>query len=254
MTSGNGTLRMSGLGSNSSAKEAIKVGFDYFKANAHRISASIKPGDHDFHLHVVELHNTGPTNAMTLATFVALCSGVFGKPTGSVIDRYRYPVQEMEIRDGDELKLRDETKFGEVVDVDRATNTIDIRKGPKQSENHPASAFAHSYINVEVLEDSIFTIVDHVLKDGFDSLTRDLLFALPPRLESGIFAQMEGETIVDLSVRAGLSLDRTVLAIQGPPGAGKTFTGAKMNLCPCRGRYEGRRYGNKPQGHSESAR
>jgi ATP-dependent Lon protease len=80
VTSGNGTLRTSGLGSNSAAKEAIKVGFDYFKANANRVSASIKAGDHDYHLHVVELHNTGPTTAMTLAAFVALCSGVFGKP------------------------------------------------------------------------------------------------------------------------------------------------------------------------------
>jgi ATP-dependent Lon protease len=36
--------------------------------------------DHDYHLHVVELHNTGPNTAMTLASFVALCSAVFGKP------------------------------------------------------------------------------------------------------------------------------------------------------------------------------
>jgi len=80
VTSGNGSLKTSGLGSNAAAKEAIKVGFDYFKANAHRISASIKSGDHDYHLHVVELHNTGPTTAMTLTAFIALCSGVFGKP------------------------------------------------------------------------------------------------------------------------------------------------------------------------------
>jgi ATP-dependent Lon protease len=80
VTSGNGTLKTSGLGSNSGAREAIRVGFDYFKANANRVSASIKAGDHDYHLHVVELHNTGPANAMTLATFVALCSAVFGKP------------------------------------------------------------------------------------------------------------------------------------------------------------------------------
>ena len=79
VTSGNGSLKMSGLGSNSAAKEAIKVGFDYFKANASRVSASIKAGDHDYHLHVVELHNTGPTTAMTLATFVALCSAVLGQ-------------------------------------------------------------------------------------------------------------------------------------------------------------------------------
>src|SRR6266404_2604253 len=80
VTAGNGTLKTSGLGSNSSAREAIKVGFDYFKANVHRVSASIKGGDQDYHLHVVELHNTGPTTAMTLAAFVALCSGSLGKP------------------------------------------------------------------------------------------------------------------------------------------------------------------------------
>ncbi len=80
VTAGNGSLKMSGFGSNSQAKEAVKVGFDYFKANATHVSASIKALDHDYHFHVVELHNTGPTNAMTLAAFVALCSGVFGKP------------------------------------------------------------------------------------------------------------------------------------------------------------------------------
>jgi ABC transporter substrate binding protein len=58
----------------------ISVGFDYFKANASRVSASIKAGDHDYHLHIVELHNTGPTTATTLAAFVALCSALLGKP------------------------------------------------------------------------------------------------------------------------------------------------------------------------------
>ena len=85
VTAGNGSLKMSGLGSNTAAKEAIKVGFDYFKANGHRVSASIKPGDHDYHLHIVELQNTGPTTSMTLATFAALCSAVMGKPLQSQI-------------------------------------------------------------------------------------------------------------------------------------------------------------------------
>jgi ATP-dependent Lon protease len=80
VTSGNGGLKTSGLGSNASAREAIKVGFDYFKANASRVSASIKGGDHDYHLHIVELQSTGPTTAMTLAAFVALCSALLSKP------------------------------------------------------------------------------------------------------------------------------------------------------------------------------
>ena len=83
VTAGNGSMRMSGLGGNSAAREAVNVGFDYFKANATQVSASAKPGDHDFHLHVVEFHNAGPTTAMTLAAFVALCSGLLGKPVQS---------------------------------------------------------------------------------------------------------------------------------------------------------------------------
>jgi len=79
VTAGSGSLRTSGLGSNSSAREAIKVGFDYFKANVGRVSASVKSGDHDYHVHVVELQNTGPTTSMTLSSFVALCSGALGK-------------------------------------------------------------------------------------------------------------------------------------------------------------------------------
>lgn len=83
VTPGNGKITTSGLGSNTQAKEAIRVGFDYFKANAGTVSTGAKAGDHDYHLHVVELHNTGPTTAMTLAAFVALCSGLLGKPLQS---------------------------------------------------------------------------------------------------------------------------------------------------------------------------
>jgi len=79
-TAGNGKFNVSGLGSSGAAKEAVKVAFDYYKANLSRVSGLTKAGDHDYHLHTVELHNTGPTRALTLPSFVALCSGVLSKP------------------------------------------------------------------------------------------------------------------------------------------------------------------------------
>lgn len=86
VTAGNGRLSISGVGSGSQAKEPIKVAFDYFKANASRVSASSKPGDRDYHIHIVELHNTGPDDAMTLASFISLCSGLLAKPVqGSLV-------------------------------------------------------------------------------------------------------------------------------------------------------------------------
>lgn len=80
---GTGKLSLSGVGSSQTSKEPIKVAFDYFKANISRVSASAKSVDHDYHLHVVELHNTGPARAMTLPGFVVLCSGLLGKPIQS---------------------------------------------------------------------------------------------------------------------------------------------------------------------------
>ena len=72
VTAGSGSLSLSGLGANTAAKKAIKVGFDYFKAAAGGVvSASIKFGDYNYRLHIVELHNAGPANAMTLTAFVA---------------------------------------------------------------------------------------------------------------------------------------------------------------------------------------
>ncbi|MCC5872982.1 MAG: ATP-dependent Lon protease, partial [Gammaproteobacteria bacterium] len=79
VTAGNGQVKLSGLGSSSAAKEAVKVGFDYFRANAAQVQASLKVGDHDYHLHVVEAHNTGPATTLSLAAFVALCSALVGK-------------------------------------------------------------------------------------------------------------------------------------------------------------------------------
>lgn len=80
VTPGSGQLKLSGLGTSTAAKESVKVGFDYFRANASQVQASLKTGDHDYHLHVVEAHNTGPSTVLTMAAFVAFCSGVLQKP------------------------------------------------------------------------------------------------------------------------------------------------------------------------------
>lgn len=80
VTKGTGKLATSGLWNSSAAKEQVRIAFDYFKANAGRISAGNKVNDHDFHLHAVELQNTGPFTHLSLASLVVLSSGLLGKP------------------------------------------------------------------------------------------------------------------------------------------------------------------------------
>ena len=76
---GGGKVNVSGA----APREAVKVAFDYFKANSSRVSASIKPGERDFHTHLVELQNSGAAQALTLASFIALCSAALAKPVQS---------------------------------------------------------------------------------------------------------------------------------------------------------------------------
>lgn len=80
VTPGNGKLSVSGSGADGKTKEAIRIAFDYFKANISRVSSLSKVGDSDYHLHIVEFHNTGPATAVTLCSFIAFCSGLMGKP------------------------------------------------------------------------------------------------------------------------------------------------------------------------------
>ncbi len=80
VTKGSGKLATSGLWNSSSAKEQVKIAFDYFKANASRISGGSKVMEHDFHLHVVELQNTGPLSHLALPSLVAFASGLLGRP------------------------------------------------------------------------------------------------------------------------------------------------------------------------------
>ena len=73
-------MKLSGLGSSTAAKESLKVGYDFFRANAKQVQSSLKVSEFNFHLHVVETQNTGPSTTLTVSGFVALCSELLERP------------------------------------------------------------------------------------------------------------------------------------------------------------------------------
>jgi uncharacterized protein len=150
------------------------------------------------------------------------------------IDQYHYPPQECSIRPGDTLYTPDEQKFGDVVASDPIARTIDVKKPVKLDGLHPPSAFAYSRYGTEEQSESILRLAEWIVANGMDSpgsyrAGRDLLLRNPPRLMSGeSLTVRSNEDIVQAACRLALALDSSVLPIQGPPGAGKTFTGARM--------------------------
>jgi uncharacterized protein len=151
----------------------------------------------------------------------------------SPIDRYAYPPQETDVREGDTLNLTDQTRFGSVEAFDHVARTIDVKKAGAHAAFHPEAVFAHSVVNTIVLADALMRIADDVIHHGIGAgaqfrAARELLRSRPPRIRGQTFEQPPQEAAVQFATRIAPQLDHTVLAIQGPPGAGKTYTGAQM--------------------------
>ena len=149
-------------------------------------------------------------------------------------DRYTYERKEAEIRVGKDLFRKGE-KFGAVVAIDPAARTIDIKKTRKTAEIHPDAVYVMEMgPDTDVLADSLCRIGTWIADNGMDApgpyrAARDLLLRRSPRLTNGATTLvLPGELTVNAAKRLGGMLDHSVLAIQGPPGAGKTYTGARM--------------------------
>src|SRR5262249_39624708 len=148
------------------------------------------------------------------------------------IHRYRFPPQEAEIRGGEDLCNVGGAKLGSVAAISFETTTIDIKKRQDSVDLHPAAVFAHTYVDPKGMAESLFRIGAHVADHGLFGggpylAARDLLFREMPRT-GGQPLHCPGETAVAAAIRLCGDLKGGVLPIQGPPGAGKTYTGAQM--------------------------
>lgn len=150
------------------------------------------------------------------------------------VDRYSFEKQETDVRRGDKVCARGDS-FGQVVSVDLAARTVDIKKTKKTADSHPVSVFVDRRgPSSDTLAEALFRLGTWVKTNTVDvpgayRAGRDILLRQPPRLITGAGALVRlGESTVDAAKRIAVSLDHSVLAIQGPPGAGKTYTGARM--------------------------
>ena len=147
----------------------------------------------------------------------------------AAVDRYRYPAQENDVRPRDDAKFRRMQTLGRVEAVDKQAGTIDIKKRVDQNE---ASVDDHRARPLQCRDarGGAVRIAERVLEHGLDAETvvRDLLLGRPSRGDGRFRDRPAGESAADFAVRIAGELGGSQLAIQGPPGAGKTYTGARM--------------------------
>jgi uncharacterized protein len=169
--------------------------------------------------------------------------------------RYAFPAQDFDLGRGDvhdpaqKQERPNDSPFtwqvGEGAVVDVAGGTVDFRR--ILDKPHPRAIVPLDWVRTVDLQASLIEIGEWVAANGIDGdgpyrAARELLIGHPPRVGQapGEALCRSDETDLDAARRLALALDRTTLPIQGPPGSGKTYSGARMILTLLR---EGKRVG-----------
>ena len=163
--------------------------------------------------------------------------------SGRQVWRYAYPDQDVEIgrdpvydprrKQVDPDGKPSDWKVGEVVALDLAARTIDVKRSP--SDPHPTALVPLRQYLSTANRERLYEVGSWIAVEGLDGpgpyrAARDLLRGTAPRvgLAAGEPLRRDGETELAAARRLAIALEGTTLALQGPPGAGKTYSGARM--------------------------
>ena len=163
----------------------------------------------------------------------------------SLVYTFAFPPQDHRIDVGSDVSdpVTRETA-GAVVALDETNRRICLKRGPKLAGTPlPASLVPNGVIPTMELAESLLRTGEHVAEHGLADrgsgagtepdaprldAVRALLLRTPPGDVPGDAVVRPGETPLDAAVRLAPDLAGRVLPVQGPPGSGKTYTGAHM--------------------------
>jgi uncharacterized protein len=161
--------------------------------------------------------------------------GVVGKEKKSNVCRYEFRQQEHSIKLGsDPVDPDTEKGAGEVLAL--GDDFVHLKRGPSQT-THPSALIASGPLNTKAHAARLLAIGRSIAEQGIaasDSFrsARELLLRRAPRCgqkPQNALVNPGEDTVLAIS-RLALGLDHSVLAVQGPPGSGKTHRAAEMIL------------------------
>jgi predicted RecB family nuclease len=151
--------------------------------------------------------------------------------------RYRFPPQETKVSAGSRyehlLPAPDGTRItSSVIGIDPTAGWVVLARGATSPHDHPTGLLPTSPPSDKAFRAALHDLGEQVAGSGIDGpgplrAARDLLLRRPPRLPAGTVLREPAEGAATAVRRLAGLLDGGVLAVQGPPGAGKTYTGAR---------------------------
>jgi predicted RecB family nuclease len=148
----------------------------------------------------------------------------------SVVRRFSFPPQEHGFGAGESVCDPATGKKWSVWALDEGQGTIDLKIGKASADAAPRDVIESGPIRTDALADRLRDLGERVVGEGLignDPATAMLLRRRPAgdgKADGPLRA--EGEGACDAAVRLIVGLQDSYLPIQGPPGAGKTYTAA----------------------------
>ena len=164
--------------------------------------------------------------------------GVVDAIKRSYVHRYRFQPQDHRIKVGGHVRdSATEGSPGSVEAIDDLRGTIDLKRGKSSTVPHPRGLIPYDFVGAEAQRESLKRLAEATIAHGSsdDHPNRAAVDILMRRRPAAGQAEDEpvrrpDEPTLDCARRLAIALDRSVLPIQGPPGSGKTYTGARMIL------------------------
>jgi predicted RecB family nuclease len=158
-----------------------------------------------------------------------------GVPVEQVKQSYVFTVEfpEQEFKLGAGSAVDDEERGVTIVELDEEVRRVRVRRGKKAGTEPPRALIPGTPYGTDAQVDALFRFADRIGADGLDPVghldsSTDLLLRRAPRFVSETPPLAGGHVHIEVLREQVARLDNSALFVQGPPGSGKTWAGARV--------------------------
>lgn len=152
----------------------------------------------------------------------------------SKIYTFRFPPQDFKLKTGDQIaNAQTMDRAGTIQEINESKRIVEVRQGPSVQPLPAGSSIGPGGpVDAKVIRAGIYRHADRFIRDASTPrAATDLLRRAVPRIKGrtpGAPVVEPGREGIDGYMDAVAHLDNSFLFIQGPPGAGKTYTSAHL--------------------------
>lgn len=151
----------------------------------------------------------------------------------SVVHTFRFPEQETKLKSGNSATVTQTAESVNSLKVDEEAHRVSFKRSANKEALPPHISLGPGMpISTKALKEAVFRFADSVVQgaSAYPAIEAVLTQALPKTQghEDGTPIILGGEEELPQIIEAIAGLDNSYLFVQGPPGAGKTYTGSHV--------------------------